>query len=84
MSSGMLSICQILVSLQANSFYTDDSKKVVTVSVAEQAVGKAYRKGRGDIIKNIPELNWVDGGEWYDTGVKKGLFVMPTHLGNSI
>ena len=73
MNSRILTISEILVTLEVNSFYTDDLRKVVTVPIAERAVGKAYRKGRRDVIKNIPELNWVDGGEWHETGGEEEL-----------
>ena len=73
MNKGLLTICGILTVLQDESFFTDNLRKVVSFFTAESAVCKAYRKGRRDIIKNIPELNWIDGGEWSDTGVEEKL-----------
>ena len=73
MNKLIFTLDKILNTLYNETFFTDDIRKVVSIFTAEKAVCKAYRKGRRDFIKNIPELNWIDGGEWYDTGGKEEL-----------
>lgn len=65
MNKNISTIDKTLHSLTSKVFYTDAGREVVTTFTAERAIYDAYRRGRRDFIKNIPELKWIDGGQYY-------------------